>query len=367
MARGINSTLLIKKQAAVNTVPTIGNVAADAANVMPFTDESLKAQVNQVQSQALRRNAMRQRKLSTPGTIGVDGDVNLEATNNALHTLLPILFTSKTETTAPVVDAASLPTQYDRLYKLTTADRALATIFVDDGEVVKGYANMVNSQFTIGSQVDQLVKLGTTWSGTHTAISSTGAAFGNGITGNVIPANRTYVLPAVEYGLYFDQAKIEIGTTAANGTMTVFEIPVTDFNLSVNFNADSNRNRLGSRYRRDVPTGIADVTGSFTMDANVIPTGGTGGLSTKEWAYNAVLNSTYLALKVSFVDPVNLVGGASSRFEIALPYILIDVPAWNVSGPDIIQGSINFTGFADGDNGLQVVHKYSLDKIIPAN
>lgn len=366
MARGINSTLLIKKQTALNIVPTIGAVAADSANVMPFTDESLKAQVNQVQSQMLRRNAMRQRKLTSVGTIGVDGDVNLEVTNNALHTLLPILFTKKVETTAPVVDAATAPTQYDRQYTLTTADRALAAIMVDDGEVVNGYANMVNTQFSLSSAVDQLVKLGTTWSGTHFAAGN-GTAFGNGVTGTLVPAGRTYVLPAVEYGLYFDQAKIEIGTTAANGTMTVFEIPVTDFNLSVNLNADTNRNRLGSRYRRDIPTGIADVTGSFTMDANVVPTGATGILAPKEWAYNAVMNSTYLALKVSFIDPNNKVGTADSKFEVILPYILIDVPAWNVSGPDIVQGSINFTGFADGDSGLVVNHKYSLDKSIPAN
>jgi hypothetical protein len=362
MARGINSTLLIKKQPEVNVVPSFGTTAADAANLMPFTDESLRAQVNQVQSQALRRNAMRQRKLSTPGTIGVDGDFNIEATNAALHTLFPLLFNSVVNTTAPVVDAGAAPTVYTREYRLTTANRSLASIMVDDGEVARGFANMVNTQFSLASSVDQLVKIGTTWSGTHFKPSTSGEAFGNGITGNVVVPGQSYTVPTVEYGLYFDQAKLEIGSAIG----TVYEVEVSDFNLSVNLNADTNRNRLGSRYRRDIPTGIADVTGSFTMDANSIPVGATGGLSTRDWAYKAVMDSTYLALKFSFTDPINLAGGQPSTLAIELPYILIDMPAWNVSGPDIVGGAINFTGFADGDNGLVVKHKYALDKSIPA-
>ena len=285
MARGIDSTLLIKKQGAVNVVPAFGNTAADAATVIPFTSESLRAQVTQVASQMLRRSAQRQRKNTKMGTIDVSGSVSLEITNNALHNLLPLLFTSVTNNTAPVVDAGTKPTIYDRKYTITSAPKQYAAIMVDDGEVVRGFANMVNTQFSISSSVNQLGQMTTDWMGTHFAIGSAGQAFTNGVTGNLVIPGRTYALPTTEYGLFFDTARVEVGTTV-NGVTTTYEIPVSDFNLSVNFNANGDRYRLGSRFRRDIPTGVADVTGSFTMDANLIPAGATGGLSTKEWALN---------------------------------------------------------------------------------
>ena len=87
----------------------------------------------------------------------------------------------------------------------------------------------------------------------------------------------------------------------------------------------------------------------------------------------SILNSTYLALRVSFIDTVNTVDGNpsngtnDSKLEIVLPYIYIDTPAWNISGPDIISGAINFTSFADGVDGIVLNHKYAIDKAIPAS
>ena len=351
MARGVNSVVRIKAQPAINTAAAFS--ATDKAEIIPFTSESFKASVTQVASQALRRIGERQKKLTRMGTLDVGGSVTVEPTNNALSNLLPLIFPAD-----GIADVGSLTApNYGKSYRVTSSDAPYATVVVDDGEVVRAYANMKVGSFSIQSSVNQLATMNLDFVGTHFQTNPTAAvtAWTSGITGNVPQVGLAYAAPAAEYGLYFDQAKLEIGTAIG----TVIEIPVTDFSLNVNLNAISDRFRLGSRFRRDVPTGIADVTGSFTMDANFNPNG--AGITTKDWAYQAIQNSTYLALKFSFTDPTNLVDDQPSGLVINLPYIYIDTPDWNVSNDGIVAGAINFTSYADGATGLSIEHKYKLD------
>lgn len=364
MARGVNSVVRIKAQSALNTAAAFS--AADKIEVTPFTSESFKASVTQVASQALRRVGERQKKLTRMGTLDVGGSITVEPTNNALANLLPILFPADGVNNIDVdnatagVQAAAAP-NYAKVYTVTSTERPYATVVVDDGDIVRAYANMRASSFSINASVNQLATLNIDFIGTNfqTNAGGSAAAWTGGITGNVPQVGLAYASPAVEYGLYFDQAKLEVGTAIG----TVIEIPVTDFSLSVNTNASGDRYRLGSRFRRDVPTGVADVTGSFTMDANYNPNG--AGLTTKDWAYQALQNSTYIALKVSFTDPTNTVtlGGSTvgSSFVINLPFIYIDTPDWNVSDDGIISGGVNFTSYADGATGLSIEHRYKLD------
>lgn len=354
MARGVNSIVRIKAQAAQNTAAAF--TATDKLEIIPFTTESFKASVTQVASQALRRIGERQKKLTRMGTLDVGGSVTVEPTNNALANLLPLIFPADGITNIGTPAAPN----YAKTYRVTSSDRPYATVVVDDGDVVRAYANMKVSTMSIQASVNQLATMNIDFVGTNfqTNAGATQTAWANGISGNIPQVGLAYASPAVEYGLYFDQAKLEIGTAIG----TVIEIPVTDFSLNVNLNAVSDRFRLGSRFRRDVPTGVADVTGSFTMDANYNPNG--AGITTKDWAYQALQNSTYLALKLSFIDPTNTVdigGATASSLVINLPYIYIDAPDWNVTNDGIVAGSIGFTSFADGATGLSIDHKYKLD------
>ena len=352
MARGVNAIVRIKKQDGLNQAASF--TATDKLEVVAFNSESFRANVNQVASQSLRRQGMRQKAMTRLGTLDVGGGITIEPTNNSLANLLPLIFPTDGISN---VGSETAPA-YAKQYVITASSRPYATVVVDDGELVRAYANMMVSQWTLGASVDQPTNMSVDFVGTNFQTNSGNAAtaWNNGVTGNIPQVGLGYVSPLSEYGLYFDQANVEIGTTAGDTVV----IPATDFNLSVNHNAATDRFKLGSRYRRDVPTGVADVTGSFTLDANYNPNG--GGITTTDWAYQAIQNSTYLALKLRFIDPSNeMKSGEASSLELTLPYIFIDTPDWNIGGPDIVTGAINFTAFADGANGLTLVHKYKLD------
>lgn len=364
MARGINAVVRIKAQSALNTAAAFS--AADKYEVVPFTTESFKASVTQVASQALRRIGERQKKLTRMGTLDVGGSITVEPTNNALHNLLPLLFPADGISNVDIdagtagVQAATAP-NYGKVYRITSSDVPYATAVVDDGEVVRAYANLKVGSFSIQSSINQLATMNLDLVGTHFQTNAGGSAtpWTNGITGSVPQTGLAYASPTTEYGLYFDTAKLEIGTSIG----TVIEVPLTDFSLNVNMNAISDRFRLGSRFRRDVLTGVADVTGSFTMDANFNPNA--AGITTKDWAYQAIQNSTYLALKFSFTDPTNTVtlgaSTVSSSLIVNLPFVYIDSPDWNISNDGVVAGAINFTSYADGATGLSVEHRYKLD------
>lgn len=340
MPRGIDSVVVVKKQTAQGTPAVLQ--ASDYA--LPLRSESLRAQPTVYQSEALRKQAMRDRKLARLGTLDVSGGLEIEATNFALDTLLPLAFPNVADVTQ--IDAHTgvsfSGNNKGKVYTLSTADLPYATVAVYDGEVRKLFTDMKVSSWRLRADINQLGLFGVDFVG-----------IGADTDGTPVVAS----VPAAEYGLYFEQAKVEVGD--AGGALT--EIPVRAFELSVNTNANGDRYRLGSRFRRMVPTGRFDVTGSITVDANSFP-------GDPEKFYNAVLNAQFLQMVFSFVDPGNPVsythsGGSAtspSRLTVKVPFALVEWPEHNISGPDYIEGGVRFTAYADGQNGVSVEHIYTL-------
>jgi hypothetical protein len=311
---------------------------------MPLRSESLRAAPTIYQSEALRRQAMRDRKLARLGTLDVSGGLEIEATNHALDILLPLAFPKVDPITAlgSHTGVSFTAPEHGKVYSLDTSDLPYASVAVYDGEVRKLYTDMKVSGWRIRADINQLGQFGVDFMGINASVD------GTPVTASV---------PSTEYGLYFEQAKVEVGD--AGGTIT--EIPVRSFEISGNTNANGDRYRLGSRFRRTVPTGRFEVTGSITVDANSFP-------GDPEKFYDAVLNGQFLQMVFTFADPSNVVnythsaGSATtpSLFVVKVPFALIEWPEHNISGPDFIEGGVRFTAFADGADGVTIEHVYKL-------
>lgn len=314
MPRGNQSSLQILPQ---TNKDTVANTWA-TASLLPFLSESLKAEVTKYGSQALRRNSQRDKNLVRPGTINVNGGIDFEATNQSLHVLLPLGFkrTAGTETA----------TEKDAIYTPYQGDATYASIKVNDGEVTRLYRGAVLSQMSFSAEVDQLVRLSTTWEG----IDMTATA----------EANAGGALPATEYGLYFEQGQLVVGDAALTNTESVY---VKSFSLDINRNATTDRFGLGSRYKRDVPVGVYDITGSIMIDANSFRSS-----TDKAALFKAALETKMLSLQLTFVDPGNTTGASAtpSKFVITIPFGVIDWPDHNISSEDFIMGNVNFTSYA---------------------
>lgn len=341
MARGIDSIVVIKHQSAQGTPATFS--ASDYP--LPIRSESLQARPTVYGSEALRKQAMRDRKLARLGTLDVSGGMEVEATNHGLDAILPLVFTQSADLTQVGADTGvTWPTgNYGKRYTLSTADLPYASVAVYDGEVRRLYTDMKVSRMALRSEINQLALVSLDLAGISIAVD------GTPVTGAV---------PATEYGLYFEHADVQIGD--AGGTLT--SVPVRSFSLDINTNPNTDRFRLGSRFRRAVPTGRIDITGSVDLDANSFP-------GDPQKFYNAVLNGQFLQLRLVFSDPTNTVTyqdaanapqTTNSQFVVNIPFALIEWPGHNINGPDIISGSINFTAYADGATAVSVDHIYKL-------
>ncbi|WP_164703595.1 hypothetical protein, partial [Escherichia coli] len=80
--------MVLKQQTAQGTPATLS--ASDYA--LPIRSESLQARPTIYGSEALRKQAMRDRKLARLGTLDVSGSLEVEATNHGLHIILPLVF-----------------------------------------------------------------------------------------------------------------------------------------------------------------------------------------------------------------------------------------------------------------------------------
>lgn len=325
MPKGVDSVLVVKPQGAK------GTPAAFAASdyPIPFLSESMQARPTIYQSEALRARALRDRRLARLGTMDVSGSFELEPTNQGLHNLLPLFF--------PTVGAnAEIAPDYDITYTPGLTETDYFTMGIGDGEVTRVFTDCRFGSLALSANINQLARMSVDVMGIDAATNTT-------------PLAST--LPTIEYGLYFEQAVVEIGTSG--GALT--EIPVSAFNISFNKNADGNRYLLGSRFRRDVPTNRWDVTGSVTVDANP--------MADKEALYSAVLNATWMQFKMTFTDPGNKLSDntTDSKFIVTVPYALLEWPQHNISGPDYISGGVNFTAFAEGATMPTLQHVYQLD------
>ncbi len=340
MARGIDSIVVLKQQTAQGTPATLS--ASDYA--LPIRSESLQAKPTIYGSEALRKQAMRDRKLVRLGTLDVSGGLEVEATNHGLHIILPLVFGQVSNVTQVGSDTGVTwsGTNYGKRYQLSTADLPYATVAVYDGEVRRLFTDMKVSRLSLRADINQLALLTLDLVGIQASVDGT-------------PVVAT--VPATEYGLYFEHADVLIGD--AGGTLT--SVPVRSFSLDINTNPNTDRYRLGSRFRRAVPTGRFDITGSVDLDANSFP-------GDPQKFYNAVLNGQFLQLRLVFSDPTNTVSytagsttkTTNSQFIVDIPFALIEWPNHNINGPDIITGAINFTAYADGNTAVSVTHIYKL-------
>ena len=340
MARGIDSVVVLKPQTAQGTPATLS--ASDYA--LPIRSESLQARPTIYGSEALRKQAMRDRKLARLGTLDVGGSLEVEATNHGLHIILPLVFGQVSNVTTVGSDTGVTwsGNNYGKLYQLSTADLPYATVAVYDGEVRRLFTDMKVSRLSLRADINQLALLSLDLVGIQASVDGTAVVA---------------TVPATEYGLYFEHADVLIGD--AGGKLT--SVPVRSFSLDINTNPNTDRYRLGSRFRRAVPTGRFDITGSIDLDANSFP-------GNPQKFYNAVLNGQFLQLRLVFSDPTNTVsytaGSATkttnSQFIVDIPFALIEWPNHNINGPDIITGTVNFTAYADGNTAVSVTHIYKL-------
>ena len=332
MARGTEASLLVKAQASRGE-----DLTFDGSEIaLPLLSESMQAKPTIYSSEALRNRPMRSRKLARLGTLDVSGGLELEATNHMLHQMLPLVF-------ADAQDAAGwagAADTYSRIYKPSTVDEQdYFTMSVSDGDIQKVYRDCRVNSMSVQANINQLARISLDTPGIRADVNGT-------------PVNGAF--PANEYGLYFEQAKVEFGN--AEGVLA--EIDAQTFSAQFSRNLNTGRYRLGNRFKRNLPGGLFDVTGSITVDANP--------LADKTALYNNVLQAQWMAIRLSFIDPSNQVDSdgaglmVDSRFEISLPYVLIEWPQHNISGPDFLEGPVNFTAFGDEGALPQVSHTYSL-------
>jgi len=325
MPKGVDSVLVVKTQTGKGTPATF----AGTDYPIPFLSENMQARPTIYQSEALRARPVRDRRLARLGTMDVSGSIELEPTNQGLHELLPMFF--------PDVSAnANIAPDYDYTYTPGLTETDYLTVGVSDGEVTRVFTDCRMGSMSISANINQLARMSIDVTGIDASTNTT-------------PLGST--LPTLEYGLYFEQADVVIG---ASGGATE-SIPVQSFNMNFNKNLDGNRYQLGSRYRRDVPSNRWDITGSVTVDANP--------LTDKEALYSAVLNAEWMQFVMTFTDPTNQLSDntTSSTFTISVPYALLEWPQHNVSGPDYIQGGVNFTAFAEDAVMPTLQHVYQLD------
>lgn len=332
MARGTESSLIVKTQAERGD-----DVVADGTEfALPLLSETMQARPTIYSSEALRKRAMRSRTLARLGTLDISGGLELEATNRMLHEILPLVFVD-VEDAGGFGDADNI----QRTYKPSTTDEAdYFTQFISDGDVTRIFRDCRVNSMSIQANINQLARV---------------SLDTPGIRADVEGAPTDGLLPDNEYGLYFEQAVVLFGDSGG----VLAEIPAQSFNVQFARNLNTNRYRLGSRFRRNLPGGLFDITGSVTVDANPI-----SGDATK--LYTAVLNAEWMALSLEFTDPTNQVDSdgmglmVDSSFVIDLPYVLIEWPQHNISGPDFLEGPVNFSAFGDEVEMPSVTHTYSI-------
>ena len=327
MPKGVDAVLQMKQQTGKGVAATFS--AADYA--IPFVSESLQARPTVYQSEALRAQAVRDRRLARLGTLDVGGSVEIEATNKGLDLILPLVFADVTS------DPAYTAPNYKKTYKPTLIEPPYVTVGISDGETTRLFTDCKVGSFSLSGSINQLARFSLEIAGIQASVNGTPLA------GSI---------PTVEYGLYFEHAKVKLGKAG----QTLEEIPVSTFNIGFNRNLNTNRYQMGSRFRRDINGQRFDITGSFSTDANP--------LTDKQALYKAVLDAEWMELEVSFTDPTNQVTGGTgsepSSFTIKVPYALLEWPGHNISGPDYIEGSVNFTAFAEGATAPSIIHVYKL-------
>lgn len=329
--RGVDTFLAIKAQADFDTPRALGDLAS--GDYLAFNSEGLTGRQTVINSPAIRRQAMRNKAFSAAGTVDSQGSVEFTASNVILDKLLPLIFHSKTGTADAVAGTGAT-------YAFT--DGGVLTPFTTfvgfngpEGIFTRRFVSCKVNQATFQARVDQLLNVNLDIVGVKKEI----------LTGTATPV---YVGSNVEYGYVFSNAKV---TIKAGDMSDIGELPVESFDLTINHNLSRDRYRLGSVYRRSLQEGITEVTGSFSLGAFDTSISGEvfdlGGGATHDPAFleRIALDGVYAALTFEVTDPSTQINSEDCTLKFTLPFVRLDEPGFNVSGPDIITGSSNFTAY----------------------
>ena len=336
--RGVDTFLAIKEQAALKTPATLSSLGS--GDFLAFNSESLSGRQRVIQSRAIRRMPMQRIAYSDYSTIEAGGGIEFTTSNYVLRKLLPLIFHGK-------IGTEDEPSNGGATYLLI--DGGVLTPFTAfvgfdgrEGKYVRRFWGAKVNQATFSARVNDMLNLNLDIAAIAKDIIQPGDA---GWTDVVL----TYPGAEVEYAYVFHQASALIKA----GDMTdLAEIPVESFDVTINHNLNTNRYRLGSRYRQSLDEGVTEVTGTFTLDAAAQSLSGpalnlSGGTShDPAFLEKVALQGRYAALRLDFVDPTREVApGIPSKVEIELPFVRLEEPDFQVRDAGVITGSARFTAY----------------------
>ena len=153
----------------------------------------------------------------------------------------------------------------------------------------------------------------------------------------------------MEYAYDFDQASVSLKA----GDMTnLGELPVENFELSINHNIAKDKYRLNSLFRRSLVEGMTEIDGTFTIDLSADAVAGsalslTGGATTDPAFFERLSRAAkFAALKFTCLDRnVEVAPGVFAKFEVELPFVRLQEPDFQVRDSGQITGSAKFQAY----------------------
>lgn len=328
--RGIDTFLAIKEQSDLFTPKDLTDLVA--GDFLSFDSEGLSGNQQIVNSKAIRPQPMRTRANSSVGTVEAGGNLAFTASNFVLDKILPLIFHSKV---GNVDDAAGAT--------YTLVDRGQLTpftVFVGFDEGVKEFTRRFTGckvdKATISARVNEMLTVSLDVAGIDKQLLSTTAA-------PVYPGGD------VEYAYDFDQASVSLKA----GDMTnLGELPVENFELSINHNIAKDKYRLNSLFRRSLVEGMTEIDGTFTIDLSADAVAGsalslTGGATTDPAFFERLSRAAkFAALKFTCLDRnVEVAPGVFAKFEVELPFVRLQEPDFQVRDSGQITGSAKFQAY----------------------
>lgn len=328
--RGIDTFLAIKEQTDLFTPKALGDLVA--GDFLTFISESLTGNQQIVNSNAIRPQPMRTRANSTNGTVEAGGSLEFDVSNYTLDKLLPLIFHSKT---GNVSDAGGAT--YTLVEKgVLTPFTAFVGFDGEEGEFTRRFLGAKVNRATFSARVNDMLKLAVELAA---------------IDKQNLTQTTTPVYPGgdVEYSFDFKQASVLL---KAGDMSDLAELPVEQFELSINHNLKTDAYRLGSVFRRRLTEGQTEVEGSFTIDLAAQALSGsalnlTGGVQNDPAFFERLAREgQFAALKFVAVDEsIEVTPGVPATFEIQLPFVRLQEPDFQVRDAGLISGTARFQGY----------------------
>lgn len=328
--RGIDTFLAVKEQADLFTPKALTDLVA--GDYLSFNSETLSGNQQIVNSKAIRPQPMRTRANSSMGTVEAGGNIEFTASNFVLDKLLGLIFHSKVGNVNDPAGATYTLVEKGKLTPFT------AFVGFDDGskEFTRRFVGCKIDRATISARVNEMLNISVEVAG---------------IDKTILDATATPVYPGgdVEYAYDFDQASVKLKA----GDMTdLAELPVENFNLTINHNLAKDKYRLNSLFRRSLEEGMTEIDGDFTIDMSADSVAGsalnlTGGVTTDPAFFERLArDAKFASITFTCLDrSVEVSPGVYAKFEITLPFCRIQEPDFQVRDSGTISGSAKFQAY----------------------